>query len=142
MDFHAISQRRSTCASQNSMAFVCSWLPNDNRENHRKESQLLPPQLAWAVIRFMALQIGEKFIILQTRESLIYRDFKNLKVGAAGTEVCTGRKWSAGKELGKAVGFFKQRALMGMVAKPRKSRDKILSRKRSMITLRVKEDVR
>ena len=41
----------------------------------------------------------EEFVVSQTREAMIYRYSKDSNVVAAGIEVCTGRKWSAKKEL-------------------------------------------
>ena len=47
---------------------------------------------------------------------MLYRDSKDPKVAAAGIEVCTGRKWSAKKEMGNAEERLKQKALVGTVA--------------------------
>ena len=44
----------------------------------------------------------EEFVVSRTREAMLYRNSKNLKVAAAGIEVRTGKKWSAKKELGEA----------------------------------------
>ena len=60
--------------------------------------------------------LAEEFVVSRTREAMLYRDSKDLNVAAAGIEVCTGRKWSAKKELGKAEERLRQKALVGTVA--------------------------
>ena len=57
----------------------------------------------------------EEFVASRTREATMYRYSKDSKVVAAGIEVCTGRKWSAKKELGKDKKRLKQKALVGTV---------------------------
>ena len=68
----------------------------------------------------------EEFVGSQTRGTMFYRDSKDPKVAAAGIEVCTGRKSSARKELGKAEEQLKQKALMGTVAISRAGLDYFL----------------
>ena len=43
--------------------------------------------------------LKEEFVVTYTREVLLYRDSKDLKLSGAVTELCTGRKWSAVREL-------------------------------------------
>ena len=58
----------------------------------------------------------EEFVVSRTREAMMYRFSKDPKDVAAGIKVRTGRKWSAKKELGKAEGRLRQKALIGIVA--------------------------
>ena len=43
--------------------------------------------------------LKEEFVVTHTREAILYRDSRDLKVSGAGIEICTGRKWSAAREL-------------------------------------------
>ena len=44
----------------------------------------------------------KEFVVLWMREAMTYMYSKDLKVAAAGIKVCTGKKWSAKKDRGKA----------------------------------------
>ena len=46
----------------------------------------------------------------------MYRDSRDLKVSGAGIEICTGRKWSAARELKVAEERLQQKAMVGTVA--------------------------
>ena len=59
----------------------------------------------------------EEFVVARTREVLLYRNSKDLKVSGAGIEIRTGRKWSAARELKIAVKRLQQKAMVGTVAR-------------------------
>lgn len=63
---------------------------------------------------FHLQQLTEEFMVSRTRDALQYRDSRDPKVAAAGLQVRTGRRWTAGKTLdvaesrkGRAgIGYF------------------------------------
>ena len=54
--------------------------------------------------------------MIRTREAILYRDSRDLKVSGAGIEIRTGRKWSAARELKVAEKRLQQKAMVGTVA--------------------------
>lgn len=66
---------------------------------------------------FIGLSI--ECVVTQTREAMQYRDSRDPKVAAAGIKVCTGRKWSAARELEVAEARLRQKALVRTVARGR-----------------------
>ncbi|XDV13785.1 hypothetical protein PO909_002121 [Leuciscus waleckii] len=55
-------------------------------------------------------------MVSRTREAWQYRESRDPKVAAAGIQVRTGRKWSAGKSLEVAESRLRQKALVGPIA--------------------------
>ena len=114
---------------QDSVAIICLWLPNEivDAMERKIKSYLwrwlgLPRSLSSATLygTSNALQLPfkglvEEFVVSQTREAIMYRYSKDPKVVAAGIEVCSRKKWSAKKELGKAEERLRQKALVGTV---------------------------
>ena len=60
--------------------------------------------------------LKEEFVVTRTREAIMYRDSRDLKVAGAGIEIRTGRKWSAVRELKVAEERLQQKAMVGTVA--------------------------
>ena len=67
-------------------------------------------------IQFPFRGLKEEFLVTRTREAILYRDSRDLKVSGAGIEICTGRKWSAARELKVAEERLQQKAMVGTVA--------------------------
>ena len=61
--------------------------------------------------------LKEEFVVTRTREAILYRDSRDLKVSGAGIEIRTGRKWSAARELKVAEERLQQKAMVGTVAR-------------------------
>ena len=61
--------------------------------------------------------LKEEFVVTCTREAILYRDSKDLKVSGAGTEICTGRKWSTAREVKVMEERLQQMAMVGTVAR-------------------------
>ncbi|KAK1789677.1 hypothetical protein P4O66_015578, partial [Electrophorus voltai] len=57
--------------------------------------------------------LTEEFKVAHTREVLQHRDSRDCKVSSAGTEVRTGRKWQAEKEVEVVESRVRQKALVG-----------------------------
>ena len=60
--------------------------------------------------------LKEDFVVTRTRQAILYRDSRDLKVSGAGIEIHTGRKWSAARELKVAEERLQQKAIVGTVA--------------------------
>ena len=61
--------------------------------------------------------LKEEFVVTHTREALLYRDSRDLKVSGAGIEIRSGRKWSTDRELKVAEERLQQKAMFGRVAR-------------------------
>ena len=60
--------------------------------------------------------LKEECVVTRTREAILYRDSRDLKVSGAGIEIRTGRKWNAARELKVAEERLQQKAMVGTVA--------------------------
>ena len=115
---------------QDSVAVICLWPPMTVMEvmERKINSYLLrclglPRSLSSAALygtsnarQLLFKGLVEEFVVSRTREAMMYRYSKDPKVAAAGTEVRTGRKWRAKKELGKSEERLRQKALVGTMA--------------------------
>ena len=61
--------------------------------------------------------LKEEFAVTRTREAILYRDSRDLKVSGAGIEINTGRKSSVARELKVAEERLQQKAMVGIVAR-------------------------
>ena len=61
--------------------------------------------------------LKEEFVVTRTREAILYRDSRDLKVSGAGIEIHTGRKWGAVREMKVAEERLQQKAMVGTVAR-------------------------
>ena len=67
--------------------------------------------------RSITIGLKEEFVVTCTREALMYRDSRDLKVSGTGIEICTRRKWSAARELKIAEERLQQKVMVGSVAR-------------------------
>ena len=68
------------------------------------------------VIQLPFRGLKEEFVVTHTREAILYRDSRDLKVSGAGIEIRTGSKWSAARELKVAEERLQQKVMVGTVA--------------------------